>query len=222
MVSFYSLFLAIASVASVYAAPAEGVELVARADTGPVGYFSYWWTDGAANATYTNGSGGIYTIAWSNNTGQFVGGKGWNPGTSTRVINYSGLYKPDGNSYLSIYGWTRNPLIEYYIVESYGTINPSSFGTKKGSVTCDGADYDISQVTRANQPSIDGTRTFLQFWSVRNPKKTPGGSISGTITLSCHFNAWRSLGMLTGSSHAYQIVATWGYGPSGTSTISIA
>ena len=140
----------------------------------------------------------------------------------SRTIHYSGTYKPNGNSYLSVYGWTRSPLIEYYIVESYGSYNPSSAASKKGSVTCDGASYDILQTTRTNQPSIDGTKTFQQFWSVRNPKKAPGGSISGTVTVSCHFNAWSKAGMKLGSSFNYQIVATEGYYSSGSSSITVS
>jgi len=29
------------------------------------------------------------------------------------VINYSGTYQYNGNSYLAVYGWTRSSLIEY-------------------------------------------------------------------------------------------------------------
>ncbi|KAF9530414.1 glycoside hydrolase family 11 protein [Crepidotus variabilis] len=230
MVSFSSLAFAATTIAGVLAIPTnstEGFGLVARGGTPSStgtsnGYYYSWWTDGAAQATYTNGGGGQYTLSWSGNNGNLVGGKGWNPGSSSRTISYSGTYQPNGNSYLSVYGWTRNPLIEYYIVESYGSYNPSSAAAKKGSVTCDGATYDILQTTRVNQPSIDGTQTFQQFWSVRNPKKAPGGSISGTVTTSCHFNAWKGVGMNLGSSHNYQIVATEGYQSSGTATINVS
>ena len=74
----------------------------------------------------------------SGNQGNHVGGKGWNPG-SARTITYSGTYAPNGNSYLAVYGWTRSPLVEYYIVENFGTYNPSSGATRRGSVTTDGS-----------------------------------------------------------------------------------
>ena len=142
--------------------------------------------------------------------------------TIPRVIQYSGTYQPNGNSYLSVYGWTLNPLIEYYIVESYGSYNPSSAAARKGSVNCDGANYDILTTTRYNEPSINGTQTFQQFWSVRNPKKNPGGSISGSVSTGCHFTAWRNLGMNLGSTWNYQIVATEGYQSSGFASITVA
>jgi len=165
--------------------------------------------------------GGTYNLLWRGD-GNLVGGKGWNPGTATRVINYTGDYCPNGNSYLAVYGWTRNALIEYYVVESYGSYNPASAAAKKGTVTCNGANYDILSTWRIDQPSIDGTQTFEQFWSVRNPKKTPGGAISGTVDVACHFNAWRNVGMNLGSNHYYQIVATEGYFSSGTAIITVS
>lgn len=48
------------------------------------GYYYSWWTDGAAQATYTNNGGGSYSLSWSGNNGNLVGGKGWNPGSSSR------------------------------------------------------------------------------------------------------------------------------------------
>ncbi|KAF9258944.1 glycoside hydrolase [Marasmius fiardii PR-910] len=234
MVSFTSLFVATVAAAGVLAAPATNATIEANvpvlverggtpSSTGTSnGYYYSWWTDNAAQATYTNNAGGSYTLTWSGNNGNLVGGKGWNPGSPSRTINYSGTYQPNGNSYLSVYGWTRNALIEYYIVESYGSYNPASAAQKKGSVTCDGASYDVLSTWRYNAPSIDGTQTFQQFWSVRNPKKNPGGAVSGSVTVSCHFNAWRNFGMTLGSTHNYQIIATEGYQSSGTATVTVS
>jgi endo-1,4-beta-xylanase len=185
-------------------------------------YYSFWKDSG--NASMNLLAGGRYQSSWDNSTNNWVGGKGWNPGSSSRVISYSGYYGVDNsqNSYIALYGWTRSPLIEYYVIESYGSYNPASCsgGTDYGSFQSDGATYNVRRCQRVNQPSIDGTQTFYQYFSVRNPKKG-FGNISGTITFANHANFWASRGLNLGN-HNYQILASEGYQSRGSSDITVS
>ncbi len=185
-------------------------------------YYSFWKDSGSASMTLQ--AGGRYSSQWTNNTNNWVGGKGWRPGNNNKVVNYSGYYggANNQNTYLALYGWTTDPLIEYYVIESYGSYNPSSCqgGTDYGSFQSDGATYNVRRCQRVNQPSIIGNATFYQYFSVRTPKKS-FGNISGTITFANHVNFWRSKGLNLGN-HDYMVMATEGYQSSGNSDITVS
>ncbi|KAG9836971.1 glycoside hydrolase family 11 protein, partial [Aureobasidium melanogenum] len=223
---FSSLFVAASAFVTALAAPVVGptaienglsslVERSTPAGTGQNnGYYYSFWNAGGGTVNYNNKGAGEYSVSWQN-CNNFVAGKGWSTGAA-RKINFKGTYSPKGNSYLSVYGWSTNPLVEYYILESYGTYNPGSGLQHMGTVTSDGSVYDIYKGVRTNQPSIQGTKTFNQYWSIRKNKRS-----SGTVTTANHFNAWAKLGMKLGS-YNYQIVATEGYQSSGSADITVS
>jgi endo-1,4-beta-xylanase len=208
--------LAVASVAVAGIAHAEADRTITSNSTGTHNGFFYTFWQQSSGGTMTLRAGGSYSVSWSSSAQNIVVGKGWNPGSS-HTVNYSGNFNLNGSvGYLALYGWTTNPLIEYYVVENYGSYNPGSAGTRLGSVTTDGGTYDIYRAQRVNQPSIIGTATFYQYFSVRQQKRS-----SGTITTANHFNAWRNLGLNLGS-HNYQVMATEGYNDSGSSNVTVS
>ena len=110
-------------------------------------------------------------------------------------LDYGVDYQPDGNSYQCLYGWTLDPLLEFYVIEAWGSWRPPG-ADSKGIIQVDGGSYDVYETTRENMPSIIGVTTFNQFWSVRTEKKT-----EGSISLTEHIKIWEGMGMKLGKMH---------------------
>lgn len=186
--------------------------------TGTIDGYNYeLWKD-SGNTSMTLLGGGRFSCSWSNiNNALFRIGRKFDATRTHQqlgniTINYGANYQPNGNSYLCVYGWTKNPLVEYYIVESWGNWRPPG-ASSMGTITVDGGTYDIYRTTRYNQPSIEGTKTFDQYWSVRTSKRT-----SGTISVSQHFNAWESRGLRMGNMYEVALCVE-GYQSSGSATV---
>jgi endo-1,4-beta-xylanase len=210
--------LALSSVLSFVVAQPSIAQTINSNQTGThSGYFYSYWKD-TGSASMTLGSNGNYAVNWNLGSGNFVGGKGWSTGSSTRRVGYNaGIWSPNGNAYLTLYGWTTNPLVEYYVVDSWGSWRPPG-GTSMGTVTSDGGTYNLYRTQRVNAPSIIGTATFYQFWSVRTSKRPTGSNV--LITFANHVNAWRNRGWNLGN-HNYQIMATEGFQSSGSSNLTV-
>ncbi len=118
------------------------------------GHFVSFWTDTEDSVSMTLEEAGSYSVDWQD-TGNFVVGMGWNPG-GRRTIEYDATHNPTDNSYLCLYGWTTDPLVEYYIIENYGTYRPGD--EEHGSHESDGGTYDIATSERIEQPPSRGRR----------------------------------------------------------------
>ena len=137
-----------------------------------------------------------------------------------RTIEYTGTYNPTGPGYLSVYGWTKDPLVEYYIIEAHGDLSPKETWTSKGSFTFGDGTYEVFTSTREVKVSIQDTRTFRQYWSVRSEQR-----VGGSIDVGRHFQEWNKRGMRLGD-HYYMIIAIEGYSrkgkdSSGTANINV-
>jgi endo-1,4-beta-xylanase len=179
------------------------------------GMYYSMWSNGQGSACLTLNSATSYSSTWSG-IGDWVGGFGWNPGSTSRTISYTGsLNASGGTTLMALYGWSTNPLVEYYVLDNW-VGSPNRAGTLMGQVTSDGGTYDIIEHQQVNQPSIQGTATFNQYLAIRTSPRS-----SGTITFSNFVSAWASHGMNLGSMN-YQIMATeaWG-GGSGSSSVTL-
>ena len=174
---------------------------------GNIGGYDYemWNQNGQGQASMNPGAGS-FTCSWSN-IENFLARMGKNFDSQKQnykafgniVLTYDVEYTPRGNSYMCVYGWTRNPLMEYYIVEGWGDWRPpGNDGERKGNVTLNGNTYEIAKTMRYNQPSLDGTSTFPQYWSIRTTSGSANNQtnyMKGTIDVSKHFDAWSQAGL---------------------------
>jgi len=197
----------------------------------PFGY--EMWTNGGNNNSLTwygpNERGGAAFRAEWNNPDDFLARIGYfwgNGGSYTKYGNIivdfdytrSGRYTGGSYySYIGIYGWSRNSLIEYYIVEDWFGNNwvsdtspmtiDTTGGNEMGSYTLDGATYKVIKNTRTG-PSIDGNnKTFTQFFSIRQTLRK-----SGTISVTEHFKKWDEMGMKLGNMYECKFLVEAGGG----------
>lgn len=210
-------FWILAALALLGAAPATPVcsNRVATSD----GYFYTFYRD-SGSGCLTLGRRGRYAVEWHlGERGNLVVGKGWRTGATDRVIVYKARrFDPGRNGYLALYGWSIDPLVEYYVVDNWGGFTPPGNAVALGSIESDGGTYRLYRTTRVNQPSIAGSATFDQYWSVRTARRPMGRA--HTITFRHHVDAWAAHGLRLGRME-YQVLAIEGFGSDGDADVTV-
>ena len=176
--------------------------------TGPDGYsYEIWAADTNQPSSMTLGDNGTFSTTWNcaGPSGNFLARRGIDMGSTKKFQEYNGITcdfdvtwssSSSGNSRLCIYGWTRSPLVEYYIVEDWANWCPPNGQPGQGNVinqfSLDDSTYYIYKENR-NSYTIDGNQPFVQYYSVRQKRRQ-----SGTIHVSDHFEQWESAGLQMG------------------------
>ena len=186
--------------------------------TGKVGnspyHYEIWYQGG--NNSMTSYDNGTFTAKWSG-TNDFLARVGFKYnedkthdelGPIDAYFNWKKSGSAGGYNYIGIYGWTVDPLVEYYIVDDwFSEPGANLLGQKKGEFTVDGATYEIYQNQRNNAPSIKGNSTFPQYFSKRK-----GARSCGHIDITAHFKKWESLGMKMGKMYEAKVLVEAGGG----------
>jgi len=104
-------------------------------------------------------------------------------------------------TYIGIHGWGRdsdNSLIEYYIVDSWSNYYEKNIWDDKenlmkhGSITIDGAEYNVYQINDVKTDENSDT-THTQIFSVRKISRD-----CGTIDITEHLRQWEEFGIKLG------------------------
>ncbi|WP_437901024.1 glycoside hydrolase family 11 protein [Sorangium sp. So ce124] len=181
------------------------------------GYGYELWAEGGGKGCMTvHGVDAAFSAEW-NNVEDFLArvGLDFNQtqkhtqiGTVSAEFAHTKTEEDGGLTYIGIYGWTVNPLREFYILDDWGSEKPAGFssdGTPRdevGTLTADGETYDVWKKTRVNKPAITGaSATFDQYFSIRRTART-----CGTISVSEHFTKWEALGLSLGNLHEIKLL----------------
>ena len=192
----------------------------------PYGY--EMWTEGGNDNLLLwfgpgQGGGAAFRTEW-NNAEDYLGRVGFFMDEGKPYTDYKNLYADynyirsangtgGGYSYISVYGWTKNPLVEWYIVEDWfgeGILNSSEIlGTCKGDFkTSDGVEYKIYKNTRpAGSGNILGDgEAFPQYFSVRQrANNSPDTPMCGSIAITEHFEKWDTFDDMKMGDELYEV-----------------
>ena len=186
------------------------------------GYNAEMWGErNNGSMTLFGGEAGCAFKAEWDDTGDFLARVGYYDAKASKKYTdlgeiyaiYNYIKSGDGGgsySYIGVYGWTKNPMIEYYIVDD--TFTPDSedlfWGTNEiGTYKVDGVEYTLMVGQRINAPCIEGSASFKQIFAVRSSYQT-----CGIINVSEHFRNWEELGVKMGYIYDCKLLCEVGGG----------
>ena len=186
--------------------------------TGNVGstpyHYEIWYQGGNNVMTYYDN--GTYKASWSG-TNDFLARVGFKYnedktyeqlGPIDAYFKWNKQGSAGGYNYIGVYGWTVNPLVEYYIVDDwFNKPGANLLGQKKGEFEVDGDVYEIWLNRRYNAPSIKGNSDFPQYFSVRKSNRS-----CGHIDVTAHFKKWEELGLKMGKMYEAKLLVEAGGG----------
>jgi len=198
------------------------------------------WTDGGQTGNNKlswygsdKGGGAAFKAEWAN-PNDYLGRVGYYWGNGNAYTSYKNIYvdynykgRKTGSggsySYIGIYGWSRNSsasdnnrkLIEYYIIDDWfgsGQLGTATTGgSKVGEYTLDGGTYYVITNIRYNKPSIDGDKTFTQYFAIRQGMGSNTRQC-GTYSVTEHFKKWDAMNLKLGNMYEAKFLVEAGGG----------
>ena len=173
--------------------------------------YEAWLQDGKGSLTYwTNGT---FAAEW-NGSNDFIARVGLKY-DEAKTYDKFGAFSADfkftksgnaGYSYIGVYGRMEKPAVEYYIVDDwFSKPAAENLGTKTGEYELDGDTYELWQVRRNTQPTIQGDMSFLQVTGVRKNARQ-----CGHIDITAHFKKWEELGVKLGELNEMKMLVEAG------------
>jgi endo-1,4-beta-xylanase len=172
-------------------------------------FYSIYSKGGTVDMTFpqSNLYAGNFQINYSN-VEDVVGGKGWKPG-GIRKIGYNVGSLTGQYNFVGVYGWTKSPLIEYYVTEKgnipFKSIRPDGKDTGKSvnNVNADGHTYNFAKHKQIAAPNITGVNA--DFWQYID--NWGGQTFNGnkSIDMAPHIANWKKNGGQGFGSYDYQV-----------------
>ena len=168
--------------------------------------YQHWKDRRSSSAQMKLNGNGCFDCTWYESDGnmRFQAGTSFDS-TKTHsqigyiTVDYNCVYFSSADSHLGVHGWMKDPLVDFYIVDSWGTLRPTP-GQSVGQITVGGGTYDVYVATTPRCWSVlDGSvpsTPHVQYWSVRTDQRT-----DGSIAVSDHFRQWEELGLELGKLH---------------------